>query len=90
VNLEDLRTSRSAVVTVAQAASIFGVDVRTVTRAIQNGELPALRLGRRVLIPRVPLLACLGVTTDGDLAEPADPRQRTDGSKGAPQITLQA
>ena len=69
MNLDDLRTSRSAVVTVAQAASVFGVDVRTVTRAIQNGELPALRLGRRVLIPRLPLLACLGVTADGDLAE---------------------
>jgi excisionase family DNA binding protein len=90
VNLEDLRTSRSAVVTVAQAAPVFGVDVRTVTRAIQNGELPALRLGRRVLIPRLPLLACLGVTADGDLAEAADPPQRIDGSKGAPKTTVQA
>ncbi len=90
MNLEELRASRSAVVTVAEAASIFGIDVRTVTRAIQNGELPALRLGRRVLIPRLPLLACLGVATDGDLAGPADPRQRTDGSKGAPEITVQA
>ncbi len=90
MNLEDLRASRSAVVTVAEAASVFGVDVRTVTRAIQNGELPALRLGRRVLIPRLPLLACLGVTADGDLTQPADPPQRTDGSKGAPEITVQA
>ena len=47
---------------VAQAASVFGVDVRTVTRAIENGELPAVRLGRRVLIPRLPLLAALGVS----------------------------
>ena len=84
MNLEDLKTSRSAVVTVAQAASVFGVDVRTVTRAIHNGELPALRLGRRVLIPRLPLLACLGVTADGDLAETSNPGQRTDGSLVAP------
>jgi excisionase family DNA binding protein len=90
VNLDDLRASRSAVVTVAQAASVFGVDVRTVTRAIENGELPALRLGRRVLIPRLPLLACLGVTADGDLAETSDPRQPTDGSKGAPEMTDRA
>jgi excisionase family DNA binding protein len=41
-------------VTVTQAASVFGVDVRTVARAIRNGELPAVRLGRRVLIPRLP------------------------------------
>lgn len=84
MNLEDLKTSRSAVVTVAQAASVFGVDVRTVTRAIHNGELPALRLGRRVLIPRLPLLACLGVTADEDLAETANPGQRTDGSQVSP------
>ena len=64
VNLDDLRTSRSAVGTVSQAASVFGVDVRTVTRAIENGELQAVRLGRRVLIPRLPLLAALGVKVD--------------------------
>ena len=46
MKLDDLKTSGSAVVTVAQAAPIFGVDVRTVSRAIENGELPALRLGR--------------------------------------------
>ena len=64
MNLEDLIASGSAVVTVAQAASVFGVDVRTVTRAIENGELPVVRLGRRVLIPRLPLLAILGVAVD--------------------------
>ena len=69
MNLEDLRVSRSAVVTLAQAASVFGVDVRTVTRAIENGDLPALRLGRRVLIPRLPLLAGLGVRVDDALTE---------------------
>ncbi len=64
MDLDDLRMSRAAVVTVAQAASISSVDVRTVSRAIENGELPALRLGRRVLIPRLPLLAALGVSVD--------------------------
>ena len=64
MTLDDLIASRAAVVTVAQAASVFGVDVRTVTRAIENGALPAVRLGRRVLIPRLPLLAALGVRGD--------------------------
>ena len=58
--------------TVAQAAAVFGVDVRTVTRAIDNGELPALRLGRRVLIPRLPLLAALGVKVGNGLTEVHD------------------
>jgi excisionase family DNA binding protein len=60
VDLEELRASRAAVVTIAQAATVLGIDVRTVSRAIRNGELPALRLGRRLLIPRLRLLACLG------------------------------
>jgi excisionase family DNA binding protein len=72
VDLEELRISRAAVVTVAQTAAVFGVDVRTVTRAIENGELPALRLGRRVLIPRLPLLAALGVMVDDALTEVHD------------------
>ena len=67
MDLDELRISRAAVVTVAQAAAVFGVDVRTVARAIENGELPALRLGRRVLIPRLPLLAALGVVVDDGL-----------------------
>ena len=72
MDLDELRISRAAVVTVAQAASVFGVDARTVTRAIENGELPALRLGRRLLIPRLPLLAALGVSVDDALAEVRD------------------
>ncbi len=69
MDLDELRISRAAVVTVAQAASVFGVDVRTVARAIENGELPAVRLGRRVLIPRLPLLAVLGVTAGDSVVE---------------------
>jgi len=61
MDLEELRASRSAVVTVAQAASVFGVDSRTVIRAIQSGDIPVVRLGRRILIPRVRLLELLGV-----------------------------
>ncbi len=72
MDLEELRISRAAVVTVAQAASVFGVDVRTVARAIENGELPAVRLGRRVLIPRLPLLTVLGVTSGDAVAEGHD------------------
>ena len=72
MDLDDLRASRAAVVTLAQAASVFGVDVRTVSRAIENGELPALRLGRRVLIPRLHLLAALGVRIEDALPEAHD------------------
>ena len=75
MDLDELRISRAAVVTVAQAASVVGVDVGTVSRAIENGELPALRLGRRVLIPRLPLLAVLGA----DDSAPGDPAAGSPG-----------
>ena len=73
LDLEDLKASRSAVVTIAQAATVLGIDVRTVSRAIRNGELPALRLGRRVLIPRLALLACLGASEDAAESNAAGP-----------------
>lgn len=65
MDLDDLVNSSSAVVTVAEAADLLGVDVRTVSRAMNNGDLPALRVGRRLLIPRLPLMAHLGVETAG-------------------------
>lgn len=61
-DLPTLRASTRATITRAEAAEVVGVDVRTITRAVEAGELPALRLGRRVLIPREPLLQML---TDG-------------------------
>ncbi|WP_091241133.1 helix-turn-helix domain-containing protein [Klenkia soli] len=65
MDLDDLVKSNAAVVTVAQAADLLGVDVRTVSRAMNNGDLPVLRVGRRLLIPRLPLMAHLGVGTAG-------------------------
>lgn len=58
-NLEWLRASAAATVTRADVAALLDVDERTVTRAVDAGQLPSLRIGRRVLIPRVPLLALL-------------------------------
>jgi excisionase family DNA binding protein len=79
MDLVELRASRSAVVTISDAAAVLGVDARTVSRAVQNGELPALRVGRRLLIPRLLLLACLGAT---ELPRAADaPSQEVDGER---------
>jgi excisionase family DNA binding protein len=70
VDLDELRASRSAVVTIADAAAVLGIDARTVSRAMQNGDLPALRVGRRLLIPRLLLLACLGAAESPQAANP--------------------
>lgn len=55
-----LRNSPDAALPVAEVASkVFHVDPRTVNRAIADGTIPAVRLGRRVFVPRLPLLEML-------------------------------
>ena len=65
VTLDDLRASRSAVVTRAEAAAALGVDPRTITASIENGAIPSVRLGRRVVIPREKFLALFADDTPG-------------------------
>ena len=52
VTIDMLRASRSLVITRTEAAQALGVDPRTVTAGIENGTIPSVRLGRRVVIPR--------------------------------------
>jgi excisionase family DNA binding protein len=52
VTVAMLRESRSLVITRAEAAAALGVDPRTVTAGIENGSIPSVKLGRRVVIPR--------------------------------------
>ncbi|MFQ1002609.1 helix-turn-helix domain-containing protein [Modestobacter sp. SSW1-42] len=70
MNLDDLCNSKAAALTVTDVASVLGVDVRTVSRACDEGQLPSLRISRRLLIPRLPLLALLGAS-DAETTEPA-------------------
>ena len=52
VTIDQLRESRSAVITRTEVAAALGVDPRTVTIAIESGSIPSVKLGRRVVIPR--------------------------------------
>lgn len=45
---------------VAEVATILGVSRDTVYCCANTGEIPALRLGRRLLIPRTALVRMLG------------------------------
>ena len=62
VTLDDLRRSRSAVITRTEAAAALGVDPRTITTSIDNGTIPSVRLGRRIVIPREKFLALFADT----------------------------
>lgn len=52
VTIDQIRSSRSLVITRVEAAAALGVDPRTVSVGIENGSIPSVRLGRRVVIPR--------------------------------------
>lgn len=59
MNLDELRTTTRAVITVTETAALLEVDERTVHRGIDDGGIPAVRVGRRVLIPVQRLLPLL-------------------------------
>lgn len=52
ITMDQLRASRSLIITRTEAAHALGVDPRMVTAGIDNGTIPAVKLGRRVVIPR--------------------------------------
>jgi excisionase family DNA binding protein len=53
----------SLTVTVDEAARQLGISRGLAYEAVRRGELPSVRLGRRILIPRVALSALLAETT---------------------------
>ena len=52
MTIKTLRSAPSLVITRTDAAAALGVDPRTVAAGIENGTIPSVKLGRRVLIPR--------------------------------------
>lgn len=52
LDLDDLRKKRSLVITRQEAAEALSVDPRTITVSIEDGTIPSVKLGRRVVIPR--------------------------------------
>ena len=65
----ELRTTDREVLNRAEVASLLAVDPRTVDHAIEDGTIPAVRLGRRVLIPRRPFLETFGVEPEGPVTD---------------------
>lgn len=79
MNLADLRSRNF--ISPKEAAAFFGtpehpVDERTVRRAAEGGQIPAVKLGTKTLIPVPPLLALLDVErpiTEAEHAPTIDP-----------------
>lgn len=62
--LEQVKVSSAAVLTRKAVAELLGVDPRTVDAGIEDGTIPSIRVGRRVLIPREKFLKLLGAEDD--------------------------
>jgi excisionase family DNA binding protein len=60
MNLHDLPPT----VSVEKAGEILGISRRSAYRAAAAGDLPTLRLGRRLLVPTARLLGLLGLDAD--------------------------
>jgi excisionase family DNA binding protein len=61
--------STRLVLTVAEAAELLGISRAFAYELVARGEVPSLRLGRRVVVPRVQLLALV----DAAVGVPAPP-----------------
>ena len=59
----DARNCERATLTRAETADLLGVSVRTISESAMKGDIPSVRLGRRVLIPREPLVAMFTATS---------------------------
>lgn len=70
--LDEVKASPLAVLTVAEAAAVMRLDPRTVRHGCESGEVPCVRVGRRVMVPRLPFLALL----EGGMHDPPGNEQR--------------
>lgn len=52
--------------TVEETARLLGISRWLVQQAVRRGELPVVRIGRRILIPRIRLDALLAGSADAD------------------------
>jgi excisionase family DNA binding protein len=53
-----------ATLTIEQTAKVLGIGRNSAYEAARRGELPAIRIGRRLLIPRLALEQLLGGRTE--------------------------
>ena len=52
--------SEPHVITVEEAAELLRISRNTAYEAVKRGEIPSVRVGRRILIPRISIMKMLG------------------------------
>ncbi|WP_217369075.1 helix-turn-helix domain-containing protein [Nonomuraea antri] len=59
--MTDKRLSQRPTMTVAEAAALLGLHRDAAYEAVRRGDLPSIRIGRKILIPTAKLAAMLGL-----------------------------
>lgn len=54
-----MTTKTNPTMSVRETADLMGLDPRTVGKAIDEGTIPAIKIGRRILVLREPLMRML-------------------------------
>lgn len=60
-------TTTTATLTAVEAAKLLGIGRNQAYEAIRRGEIPSLRIGGRIVIPRAKLMRLLGEPTADEL-----------------------
>lgn len=58
----------SLAVPVSIVSLITGTGEYAVRRGIQSGDIPSIRVGRKIMVPTAPLRRLLGIESDGPKA----------------------
>jgi excisionase family DNA binding protein len=69
------RNEPKTTLTVEETAKLLGISRGLAFQAVRRGDIPSIRIGRRILIPRARLRALL----DGDNPQGEAPEQRGNG-----------
>lgn len=63
--------TETATMSVAEAGRLLGISTRSAYRAADAGQLPTIRIGRRLLVPTAKLHDLLGLRPTPDDGDPA-------------------
>ncbi len=77
---EPTSTAPAAVLTIQETARLLRISRQSAYQAVRTGELPTVKIGRRILVPRHRLEAMLGDTSDDPAVNRVDRKDASDGS----------
>ncbi len=69
---------RPATITVEQAGALLGISRRSAYRAAAVGDIPTIRVGRRILVPTAMLYRMLGIRPNQDADSNGSPHGTVD------------